>query len=142
MRILATTNLNQTQAAIKAGYSPQSANQISAETLARPCVRAALMKAIDRLDVTGRFIRNWDTLLDLPMTPVDENDKDAIARMTIVLKAQDQIARIAGLEAPKQSQRAVGHFDAGSLLPRGDVVRTEIVPESDDTDPTPTPLLP
>lgn len=39
-------DLNATQAAIRAGYSATSANQIGTENLAKPCIRACIDKAL------------------------------------------------------------------------------------------------
>lgn len=39
-------DLNATQAAIRAGYSPKSANEIAAENLAKPSIRARIDQAI------------------------------------------------------------------------------------------------
>jgi len=41
-----TVDLNGTQAAIRAGYSPKTARSIASETLQRPAVKTAIQKAL------------------------------------------------------------------------------------------------
>lgn len=72
-------DLNATQAAIRAGYSPNSANEIASENLAKPNIRDAVDKAIaERSRRTG--INQDRVLLELAkiafLNPTDVIDMD------------------------------------------------------------------
>jgi hypothetical protein len=126
VRVLAETG-NQTQAIIAAGYDTVCPGAMGSRVAKKANIREALLQYLDRMDISKKMSRNLEIGLDSTLDPSDENFD---TRMNTVLKVQDQIARLAGLEAPKRSERAVGHFDATALLPRGDTVKSESVAES------------
>lgn len=74
-----TVDLNGTQAAIRAGYSPKTARSIASETLQRPAVKMAIQKAlranVERLQMLTavafadpRDAIKWDPELGLVVT--------------------------------------------------------------------------
>ena len=85
-------DLNGTQAAIRAGYSPRTARSIASETLQRPAVKAATQKALranePRLQMLTamafadpRDAIKWDPKLGLVVTP-DPNIIQSVRRVT------------------------------------------------------------
>jgi hypothetical protein len=108
---------NQTKAALAAGYAASSAAVTGSQLIRRPNVKAAVMAAIAQMDVAACIRKTHTAIHNLPI-----EGEDAAVNGNLRLKAIDQISRIAGLEAPRQSQRAVGHFDIDSLLPKGECV--------------------
>ena len=113
---------NGTQSAIAAGYSVRSAHAIANENLKKPTVRDALLVAIDSLDIPSKIRNNWDQILSSGLDPMDKNFD---TRAKTILKAQDQIAGIVGLNAPTRSERKVAHFDVSSILPKGEPVHRQ-----------------
>ena len=109
-----------TKAAITAGYSPRSAGAIACETLKRPHIKQALAEVYERMNLHEHFENTWISILNR----IDSTDvKEFIALSTLKLKAQDQIAKLAGLEAAKESKRAVVTYDMKSLLPHAEATR-------------------
>lgn len=85
-------DLNGTQAAIRAGYSPKTARSIASETLQRPAVKAATQKALcanqERLQMLTamafydpRDAIKFDPELGLVVTP-DPNIIQSVRRVT------------------------------------------------------------
>ncbi|MDX0262422.1 terminase small subunit [Sinorhizobium meliloti] len=52
-------DLNATQAAIRAGYSKKTANEIGAENLAKPSIKAAVEDALAKRSEETRIDANW-----------------------------------------------------------------------------------
>lgn len=52
-------DLNATQAAIRAGYSEKTANEIGAENLAKPSIKAAIDAAIQSRTIETKIDANW-----------------------------------------------------------------------------------
>jgi phage terminase small subunit len=52
-------DLNGTQAAIRAGYSQKTANEIAAENLAKPSIREVIDAALDRRSKETQIDANW-----------------------------------------------------------------------------------
>lgn len=85
-------DLNATQAAIRAGYSPKTARSIASENMQRPAVKTAVQKALrasgERLQTLSamalgdpRTAIKWDPELGLVVTP-DPNIIQSIQRVT------------------------------------------------------------
>lgn len=72
-------NPNGTQAAIKAGYSPHTANEIASENLTKPSIRAEIEKATRKLGIDPEYILGgFKKVADRCMTaePVMEFDHE------------------------------------------------------------------
>jgi phage terminase small subunit len=101
-------DLNGTQAAIRAGYSPKTARSIASETLQRPAVKTAIQKAL-RADVERlqkltavafadpRDAIKWDPELGLGVTP-DPNIIHSIRRVTRTDRKTGRTRRITSVK--------------------------------------------
>lgn len=107
---------NQTQAAIAAGYAPSGAAVSGSVLIKKPNVRQAVMEAIAQLDVASSIRKTHTAIQQLPI-----EGRDAVKNGELRLRAIDQISRIAGLDAPKRSERLTA--DLNAWLPTGDAVR-------------------
>lgn len=96
-----------------AGYAPKTIDKVPHQVLGAIGMREQLVAAIESMNVHARFKDNWNRIMDL----------DAEKHAGDILKAQDQIARIAGLEANKRIEKAVVTYNIESMLPKGDVVK-------------------
>lgn len=85
-------DLNGTQAAIRAGYSPKTARSIASETLQRPAVKTAIQQALRTNEARLRMLTavafgdprtviKWDPELGLVVTP-DPNIIQSVRRIT------------------------------------------------------------
>lgn len=92
-------DLNATQAAIRAGYSPFSANQIGNDNMAKPCIRAHIDKELaERSKRTGinadRVLRELARIgLVNPVDVIDSYDGSVLANVT-----RDDSAAIASVK--------------------------------------------
>ena len=97
-------DLNATQAAIRAGYSPSSANAIGTENLAKPCISAAVNKALaERSRRTGinadRVVKELARIAFVKITDVvhtddvtirqDASEDDLAAVQSVKVKTMD-----------------------------------------------------
>ena len=119
-------DLNGTQAAIRAGYSPKTARSIASETLQRPAVKAATQKALranePRLQMLTamafadpRDAIKWDPELGLVVTP-DPNIIQSVRRVTRTDPKTGRTRRIVSvkfvnrLRALRELGRRLGYF--------------------------------
>lgn len=118
-----------------AGYAPNTVNKNPERVLGVSVLRDKLLETIESMDLHSKFKDNWHSMLSLP----DATDKEFTARAALALKAQDQIARIAGLEANKRVEKAVVTWNVDNVLPKGDVVTVRAEPVPTPTQPQPQP---
>lgn len=119
-------DLNGTQAAIRAGYSPKTARSIASETLQRPAVKTAVQKALsankERLQTLTavafadiRTAIKWDLELGLVVTP-DPNIIQSVRRVTRKDPKTGRTRRITSikfcnrLRALRELGRRLGYF--------------------------------
>jgi phage terminase small subunit len=93
-------NLNGTQAAIRAGYSPRTARSIASETLQRPAIQKALRahgEYLQKLTAVAfgdpQTVIKWDPELGLVVTP-DPNLIQSVRRVTRTNKKTGRTCRI------------------------------------------------
>ena len=112
-------DLNQTQAAIRAGYSEKSARTVASETLAKPNVKAALDKALARLNAqveakTERVLEEMSRAAFFDPADV----VDAKGNLLPINKMPEHARRaIAGFEYGKKG-RKIRFVDKGAMLER------------------------
>ena len=101
-------DLNGSQAAIRAGYSPRSARSIASETLQRPAVKTAIKTALranearlQQLTAVAfadpRDAMKWDPELGLVVTP-DPNIIESVRRVTRTDRKTGRTRRITSIK--------------------------------------------
>jgi phage terminase small subunit len=116
-------DLNGTQAAIRAGYSPKTARSIASETLQRPAVKAATKKALcanqERLQMLTamafadpRDAIKWDPELGLMVTP----DPNIIQSVRLVTRTDPKTGRTRRIVSVKFVNRARAIRELGRRL--------------------------
>ncbi len=118
---------NQSAALIKAGYKTSVPHVKASQLVRKGSIREALREEMERLDLAARFSRNWLTMLDSGLNP-DSPGFDS--RCSVILKAQEQIAKLAGLEPPKETMTRTLTMALDDLLPIGETTRSIFEPET------------
>lgn len=87
-------SFNQTQAAIRAGYSERSARRIAAENMTKPDIRAAIEAAMrERLERSSQaqiqLLNRLDSIIDTPASDAQDSDLRYASQLrAIELKGQ------------------------------------------------------
>ncbi len=117
-------DLNGTQAAIRAGYSPQTANEIAAENLTKPSVKVAVDQAIahraNRSHVTQdevvlelkRIARRAISSFEVEQRTTEDGQTRTVRRVRFWPKtdALDKLARHLGMLVDRHEDEAKGRF--------------------------------
>jgi len=77
-------DLNATQAAIRAGYSPRTARKIGQENLTKPDIQAAITKSINKRAERTEITQDWvlkklASIVEIPLTDLCEWNASGIA---------------------------------------------------------------
>lgn len=98
-------DLNATQAAIRAGYSPATANVIGPENLSKPCIQAAVAEAkrkrSERTEISADFVLK--ELYGIAKGEADDGN-DSHMKFSAKLKALELIGKHIGM-FEKQEQK-------------------------------------
>jgi len=100
-------DLNATQAAIRAGYSPKTAQEISSETLSKPIIQEAVQKRRNELSAKAQMdqewvLNNYKKLVDYTLEEIYDDDGNLLP-----ISQMSENARFASYGLRKVKKKAI-----------------------------------